>query len=346
LKVSFYDGQASLLISYLTSFHIQMFGAFFYGFVDRDEDKSYRKIAYLADKMDKNDYMFVNSPYSLAYERPASRGPVLVNSSSPPSPPMKLDSPPMSTETTVRQREVMGPQTSDDPGVEGIDQFGTNTFQIYGWMVAPAFRPNPTATDAAEESGVGEVPSAPLSPNLAQDIAVDAVQTVPRPQDLGEDIETDDEWDQLQLEASRRAGQRSAAHEFHGPSVPVVGEADILLVQETQPKPSGPQEGDILIIVSDDEPIDHPHSSDDDEDADGPPKIQEMKPVVAPNGVIVKVEKDWWAMDKEKRDKRIARQARKDAKDKALEDAVASTQAAQKRLVELEEESNAKYFAL
>ena len=31
----------------------------------------------------------------------------------------------------------MGPQTSTDPGIGGLDEYGTNTFQVHAWMVAP-----------------------------------------------------------------------------------------------------------------------------------------------------------------------------------------------------------------
>ncbi len=69
-----------------------MFGAFFYGFVDKDEGKSYFRISYLAKKMDKNDFILSTSPYSLCYEKPESCRLVIVHLNSPPSPPMTLDS--------------------------------------------------------------------------------------------------------------------------------------------------------------------------------------------------------------------------------------------------------------
>jgi len=65
-----------------------MFGAYFYGFVKKDDVKSYKKISVLADKLDKNDFLHSNSPYSLAYIPPVRQGPVIVNSTSPPSPPV------------------------------------------------------------------------------------------------------------------------------------------------------------------------------------------------------------------------------------------------------------------
>jgi len=49
-----------------------------------------------------------------------------------------------------------------------------------------------------------------------------------------------------------------------------------------------------VINISDNEEIDHCHKSNDDkEDDDGVSIVVEMKPVIAPLGGVVKVEKDW-----------------------------------------------------
>ena len=115
-----------------------MSGAFFYGFVERDQVKSYMAISYLADKMDPNDFRMANSPYSLLYEKPVPCGPVEVHSNSPPSPPTTLKSPTQVTDQIQREREHVGPHITPDPSVHGIDEFGTNTFQIHTWMATPA----------------------------------------------------------------------------------------------------------------------------------------------------------------------------------------------------------------
>ena len=48
----------------------------------------------------------------------------------------------------------------------------------------------------------------------------------------------------------------------------------------------------VIINLSDDDEFDHRRELDDDsEDSDGPSKVKEMKPVIAPSGVVVKVEK-------------------------------------------------------
>ena len=129
-----------------------MSGSYFYGFVDKNEAKSYRRVSYLAKKMDKNDFLFSNSPYSLLYEKPVERGPVVLASNTPPSPQTTLDSPAAPVSDVARAQESVDVTSCDDPGVEGIDEYGTNTFQIHTWMTcAPSIdtgdaNPDPPST--------------------------------------------------------------------------------------------------------------------------------------------------------------------------------------------------------
>ena len=105
-----------------------MFGAFFYGFVDEDLVRLYKRISFLADKMDKNDFMMVNSPYSLLYEKPVAREPAAVHLNLPSSPPMLLKSPTHESDPVNKEMELVGSHVTSDPSIEGIDEFGTNTF--------------------------------------------------------------------------------------------------------------------------------------------------------------------------------------------------------------------------
>jgi len=91
--------------------------------------------------MEKNDFMFVNILYLLTYKPPTSQGPVVVNLNSIPLPSMNLDSLPKSSMPGSHEQEDNGLQTSTNPGVEGINKFGTNTFQIHRWMVVSVVRP-------------------------------------------------------------------------------------------------------------------------------------------------------------------------------------------------------------
>ena len=88
-----------------------------------------------------------------------------------------------------------------------------------------------------------------------------------------------------------------------------------------------------LVLLSDDEDIDRPHSSDDDdEDDEGIPKVKEMKPIRLSSGAIVKVEKDFWAKEEERRQKRITRKKEKEAIERELKEAVANTAETEKKM--------------
>lgn len=56
-----------------------MFGAYYYGFVDRENVKGDLKVVELAKMIDPRDFMFSNSPYPLVHERPISRSLVLIH---------------------------------------------------------------------------------------------------------------------------------------------------------------------------------------------------------------------------------------------------------------------------
>ena len=51
---------------------------------------------------------------------------------------MILKSPLHESDLVNNEMELVGPHVTSDPSVEGIDEFGTNTFQIYIWMANPA----------------------------------------------------------------------------------------------------------------------------------------------------------------------------------------------------------------
>lgn len=188
-----------------------MFRAFFIGFVDRDDTKSYPKLAVLAKKMDRNDFMISNSPYSLLYERPISRGPVVVHSDSPPSPPMTMDSPLESNVVLNRQREAVGPHVSTDLGIEGIDQFGTNTFRVHTWISSPSV-PTELHTQSPDEDVETDTEFArhrvEASQHADKDVETDAVfdkQWVETAEHAEEDVETDTQFDKHWLEQSQHA---------------------------------------------------------------------------------------------------------------------------------------------
>ena len=86
--------------------------------------------------------------------------------------------------------------------------------------------------------------------------------------------------------------------------------------------------------------MDHLRSSDDDsEDSNAPPRVREMKPVIAPFGIVVKVEKDWWALEEKKRMKRIARHEEKERKERERQQKDKELAEAKAKLIHLELES-------
>ena len=294
-----------------------MSGSYFYDFVDTNEAKSYRRVSYLAKKRDKNNFFFSNSPYLLLYEKPVGRGPLILISKTPPSPPTTLDSPAAPAPDVDRAQDSVVPQNCDDPGVEGIDEYGTNTFQIHTWMT---FAPT-------KNVGVANPDPSSTSTLTAQE------------SEHEEDYETDTEFERaceqemeaMDLETHGGMGEDAAAFDAFL--------SDDVVLESSHPAkevvfPSTQDEG--LIVISDDEDIDHSHSPDDDEeDHDGVPKVKEMKPLVLPSGSVIKVKKDYWKLEEEKHLKRIARRAEREAKDKELQDVVANTAKTKAKMLRL-----------
>ena len=78
----------------------------------------------------------------------------------------------------------------------------------------------------------------------------------------------------------------------------------------------------IVELNSDDE-MDKPHESNDDDEEESGPFVQtEIKPLKLPSGVVIKIEKDHKRLEEEKRARRIARRAAREAKEKEMTDAV------------------------
>jgi len=125
-------------------------------------------------------------------------------------------------------------------------------------------------------------------------------QLVEQTQYVDEDVETDTEFERDQVE---QAGEFCEdAQGGNDEDVVVVGVTGSNETHTASTKEMGPTiAASECILLSDDEDIDHQHFSDDDDDADGVPKTIELKPVIAPSSMVVKVEKDWWKKDQEAR---------------------------------------------
>ena len=83
-----------------------------------------------------------------------------------------------------------------------------------------------------------------------------------------------------------------------------------------------------VVELSSNDEMDKPHEFDDDDEEESTPFVQtESKPLKVLLGAVIKVEKDHWRLEEEKRAKRIARRAAREAKEKEMTDAVAASQA-------------------
>ena len=167
------------------------------------------------------------------------------------------------------------------------------------------------------------------------DIASPASPPILQLQSHGDDgIETDTEFEDVQAMREGQMHRETEVEEDAEMTEAMEGEDVVMKDIET-----------VFINLSDDDEFDHHQESDDDsEDLDGPSKVIEMKPVIAPSGVIVKVEKGWWAEDEERRKKRIAchleEEKEQERKQKEMELAEANA-----KFIQLELENKAQISA-
>ena len=83
-----------------------------------------------------------------------------------------------------------------------------------------------------------------------------------------------------------------------------------------------------IVELNSEDKIEKPHESDDNDlEESGPFEQTETKPLKLPSGVVIKVKKDHWRLEEEKRARRIARRAAREAKEKEMTDDVAASQA-------------------
>ena len=72
-----------------------------------------------------------------------------------------------------------------------------------------------------------------------------------------------------------------------------------------------------VVELSSDNEMDKSHESDDDVEEESTQFVQtETKPLKLPSGAVIKVEKDHWRLEEEKRARRIARRAACEAREK------------------------------
>ena len=184
------------------------------------------------------------------------------------------------------------PQTQSDAAGASVNQFLTNIHVLESWEPSPI-----------------DLSRGQVNPNW-------------------EDVETDTEWDNQQ----RNPPQPANAEEEEGfqethcspPSASrCESHPDVEIVSSSPSQPVVP-----IVELSSDDEIEKPHELDDDDKEESTQFVQtETKPLKLPSGVVIKVEKDHLWLEEEKRARRIARRAAREAKEKEMTDAVAASQA-------------------
>ena len=276
-----------------------MLGAHVIGFYEKGSINNLSRVAPLADRMDVNDFKFSRSPYAIdsAGSSVSSR----VQRSSPERhSPERAEAAPRPIPEGLGEAQHTGspsqPGTlppSEGPAVGAdVNEFGTNVDVLGSW------KPSPIDLSRAE-----------VNPNW-------------------EDVETDTEWDNQQRNPPQptNAEEEEGFQETHC-SPPRASRCeshpDVEIVSSAPSQPVVP-----LVELSSDDEIEKPHESDDDDEEESRPFEQtETNPLKLPSRVVIKVEKDHWRLEEERRARRIARRSAQEAKEKEMTDAVAASQA-------------------
>ena len=255
-----------------------MLGAHVIGFCEKGSVNNLSRVAPLADRMDVNDFKFSRSPYAIdsAGSSVSSR----VQRSSPEQhSPKRAEAAPTPIPEGPGEATHAGspPQPRTLPPNEGpaagaaVNEFGTNVDVLGSWK--------PSSIDLSR---------AEVNPNW-------------------EDVETDTKWDNQQRNPPQptNAEEEEGFQETHC-SPPGASRCkshpDVEIVSSTPSQPVVP-----LVELSSDDEIEKPHESDDDdEEESGPFEQTETKPLKLPSGVVIKVEKDHWRLEEERRARRIA----------------------------------------
>ena len=276
-----------------------MLGAHVIGFCKKETVNRLSRVAPLADKMDANDFKFSRSPYAI--ESTGSSVTSRVQRSSPQQhSPERAEA----THTAIpegpaeAQHAGSPPQPRTSPQSEGdaagasVNQFGTNVYVLESWEPSPI--------------DVGRTEANPNWKEVETDMDWENQQrNRPEPENVEEE-----EGFQETL-CSPPGASRCKSH----PDVEIVSSAPS---QRVVP----------IVELSSDDEMDKPHESDDDDEEKSTLFVQtETKPLKLPSGVVIKVEKDHWRLEKEKRARRIARRAAREAKEREMTDAIAASQA-------------------
>lgn len=113
--------------------------------------------------------------------------------------------------------------------------------------------------------------------------------------DLGEDIESEDKWDQhLQTLGQYTPVEPVEGRLEEGANLDMGGQEDLPMEENVQSATPGKKQvaPENVIDLNDDDPLNHVHSSNDDEEPNRSLLPYEKKPTIIPDGKM-KVEGDW-----------------------------------------------------
>ena len=183
-------------------------------------------------------------------------------------------------------------QSEGDIAGASVNQFGTNVHVLESW-----------------EPSLIDLRRAEANPNW-------------------EDVETDTDWENQQWNRPEPANVEEEEG-FQETLCSPPGASKCESHPDEKIVSSAPSQPVVSVVeLSSDDKMDKPHESDDDDEEDNTLFVQtETKPLKLPSGIVIKVEKDHWRLEEEKRARRIARRATWEAKEKEMTDAVAASQA-------------------
>ena len=291
-----------------------MLGAHVIGFCEKGSVNNLSRVAPLADRMDVNDFKFSRSPYAIdsAGSSVSSR----VQRSSPERhSPERAEAAP--TPIPEGPGEAQHAGSPSQPGTSPPSEGHAAGAAVKEFDVLGSWKPSPIDLSRAE-----------VNPNW-------------------EDVETDTEWDNEHRNPSQPAnGEEEEGFQETHCSPPGAyrceSHPDVEIVSSAPSQPVVP-----LVELNSDDEIEKPHESDDDdEEESGPFEQTETKPLKLPSGVVIKVEKDHWRLEEERRARRIARRTAQEAKEKEMTDAVAASQAEVAEMRRRQAETDRKQQAL
>ena len=295
-----------------------MLGVHVIGFCEKNTVNRLSRVAPIADTMDANDFKFSRSPYAI--ESAGSSVTSRVQRSSPPRrSPERAEGAPTPIPEGPGEAEHAGsppqpptsPQTEGDAAGAGVNQFGTNVVVLESWNPSPIDLTHPEANPNWEE------------------VEIDTEwENQQRNQPEPENVEEEEGFQETHC--SPPGASRCESH------------PDVEIVSSAPSQPLVP-----IVELSSDDEMEKPHESDDDDEEESVPFVQtETKPLKLPSGVVIKVEKDHWRLDEERRARWISQRIAREAKEKEMTDAVAASQAEVAEMRRRQAETDRKQQAL